>query len=95
MRSHGEKLLGPRQIAPLYFFRQQNLGDSRLRMAVTRAAAAHPNQAEDAQYGGAEVPVGTPILHDRYHEFEQDFSREAMVMTSCPGGFLRRKAKVP
>ena len=29
------------------------------------------------------------------HEFEQDFSREAMVMTSYPGGWLRRKAKVP
>lgn len=28
-------------------------------------------------------------------EFEQDFSREAMVMTSYPGGWLRRKAKVP
>lgn len=28
------------------------------------------------------------------HEFEQDFSREAMVMTSYPGGFLRRKGKV-
>ncbi len=26
-------------------------------------------------------------------EFEQDFSREAMVMTSYPGGWLRRKAK--
>jgi cephalosporin hydroxylase len=25
------------------------------------------------------------------HEFEQDFSREAMVMTSYPGGWLRRK----
>ena len=29
------------------------------------------------------------------HEFEQDFSREAMVMTSYPGGWLRRKPKVP
>jgi cephalosporin hydroxylase len=31
------------------------------------------------------------------HDFEQDFSREAMVMTSYPGGWLRRKAaaKVP
>jgi cephalosporin hydroxylase len=28
-------------------------------------------------------------------EFEQDFSREAMVMTSYPGGWLRRKTKVP
>ena len=25
------------------------------------------------------------------HDFEQDFSREAMVMTSYPGGWLRRK----
>jgi cephalosporin hydroxylase len=29
------------------------------------------------------------------HDFEQDFSREAMVMTSYPGGWLRRKAKAP
>jgi cephalosporin hydroxylase len=28
------------------------------------------------------------------HDFEQDFTREAMVMTSYPGGWLRRK-KVP
>ncbi len=28
-------------------------------------------------------------------EFEQDFSREAMVMTSYPGGFLRRKKIAP
>jgi len=27
------------------------------------------------------------------HDFEQDFSREAMVMTSYPGGWLRRKPK--
>jgi cephalosporin hydroxylase len=27
------------------------------------------------------------------HEFEQDFSREAMVMTSYPGGWLRRKIR--
>jgi len=29
------------------------------------------------------------------HEFEQDLSREAMVMTSYPGGWLRRKPKSP
>jgi cephalosporin hydroxylase len=33
------------------------------------------------------------LKEDAGHDFEQDFTREAFVMTSYPGGFLRRKTR--
>jgi len=50
----------------------------------------HPEQGP-----GPMAAVRRFLAEGGSREFEQDFSREAMVMTSYPGGFLRRKAQAP
>jgi len=46
----------------------------------------HPEQGP-----GPMAAVRQFLASDAGRDFEQDFTREAMVMTSYPGGFLRRK----
>jgi len=48
----------------------------------------HPEQGP-----GPMAAVQQFLLEDAGKDFEQDFTREAMVMTSYPGGWLRRKSR--
>ena len=48
----------------------------------------HPEEG-----AGPMAAVRAFLAEDIGKEFEQDFTREAMVMTSYPGGWLKRKAK--